>query len=893
MPLNLAPEWLALEETLGFRPLVTGNTIKQIRENISNMTKNAPLPKNEPSLNIELIQKLCLHAQVPFVSVEYRLAPEHPWPASLEDCVAAGKWAISHFSNSSASHNAVPELLLCGVSAGAQLALSSAIALHSQNVSIRGVIALAPVVVAEKAVPPDMLHSYKSMEENKDGAIIDKAVLDIFMDANGHEPYDSTFSVLLSPSLATLPRTYLVTCGADSQICLHQVPTIGLCNVLHKPVFYAGYDTHILLSITDGERPGAPVSGPGARAADVWHSVEITTRLDTIEQLLKSLSEKMESESDRLLDSHSGKAMSESSRTGNSQVESSSRISTTGTYTGLPANGNGSTSSALTGAMESTAGQTDFLRLAPLPVLLETVDIYFTFCHNQPYSFFHEGNFRDRLSRGEIPDHLLFAVFSNAIRFSGNSFFEHTKEQAATTHANRSWNLIVETCFAANQKADIRTVQTITLLAIFDFTAGPSRHGAAWVKIGMAVRIAQDLRFMIEPGNHIPFDEAEERRRTFWSLYLLDRLVSCGRGRPPAILNASCQLQLPVDEATWRDRQWKETSKLEQLSNGAHLNPAQHSPFAHVILIAYILGRAAQYMLQEFGVNRHPPWDSSSEFAAIGSDLSYLETQMEMHKPLEAMLGPYRNSAGVVDQANAGPIVFARALFHLCNCLLNHPFLLRRKIASCNRVASGRFLSRAFESGLDSAKGLIGLLQDARKAGCISHTSFYGYCAIISGTIFIMNAHAATGDVQVRCFELLQETTSFIEDISRYWQNVATMALALDVFAAQTYLLSELASDKPEIQILSPADTEMLWSLVDYSTLSNGNIAQQTANESPDDSFWFNNNSSWYDLFSSPSVAQLGFVSQSESVAFTTVPGTDTSTTEDNRFDATQTTDQC
>ncbi|KAH0844014.1 hypothetical protein FOPE_08656 [Fonsecaea pedrosoi] len=585
--------------------------------------------------------------------------------------------------------------------------------------------------------------------------------------------------------------------------------------------------------------------------------------------------------------------MSESSRTGNSQVESSSRISTTGTYTGLAANGNGSTSSTLTGAMESTAGQTDFLRLAPLPVLLETVDIYFTFCHNQPYSFFHEGNFRDRLSRGEIPDHLLFAVFSNAIRFSGNSFFEHTKEQAATTHANRSWNLIVETCFAANQKADIRTVQTITLLAIFDFTAGPSRHGAAWVKIGMAVRIAQDLRFMIEPGNHIPFDEAEERRRTFWSLYLLDRLVSCGRGRPPAILNASCQLQLPVDEATWRDRQWKETSKLEQLSNGAHSNPAQHSPFAHVILIAYILGRAAQYMLQEFGVNRHPPWDSSSEFAAIGSDLSYLETQMEMHKPLEAMLGPYRNSAGVVDQANAGPIVFARALFHLCNCLLNHPFLLRRKIASCNRVASGRFLSRAFESGLDSAKGLIGLLQDARKAGCISHTSFYGYCAIISGTIFIMNAHAATGDVQVRCFELLQETTSFIEDISRYWQNVATMALALDVFAAQTYLLSELASDKPEIQILSPADTEMLWSLVDYSTLSNGNIAQQTANESPDDSFWFNNNSSWYDLFSSPSVAQLGFVSQSDPVAFTTVPGTDTSTTEDNRFNATQTTDQC
>jgi hypothetical protein len=114
--------------------------------------------------------------------------------------------------------------------------------------------------------------------------------------------------------------------------------------------------------------------------------------------------------------------------------------------------------------------QVSFAGLMPLPVLLETLDIFFTYCHNQPYSFFHEENFRRRLSNGELPDHLLFAVLANAIRFSANPFFENNTHEAAVTYANRSWKSIVSSCFAANQVADIRTVQTITLLSIFDFT---------------------------------------------------------------------------------------------------------------------------------------------------------------------------------------------------------------------------------------------------------------------------------------------------------------------------------------------------------------------------------------------------------------------------------------
>jgi hypothetical protein len=106
----------------------------------------------------------------------------------------------------------------------------------------------------------------------------------------------------------------------------------------------------------------------------------------------------------------------------------------------------------------------------PLPVILSTIDLYFTHCHQQPYSFFHEENFRQRLMNGLIPDHLLFAVLATAVRFSTDLFFQDRRKEAATAYANRSWKAIVHRCFARNDTADVITVQTITLLAIFDFT---------------------------------------------------------------------------------------------------------------------------------------------------------------------------------------------------------------------------------------------------------------------------------------------------------------------------------------------------------------------------------------------------------------------------------------
>lgn len=74
----------------------------------------------------EPLMKIAQAAGVACISVNYRLAPEHPFPAAIDDCVAAAQWLITHAESAFGTR----WLAIGGESAGAHLAAATLVRLR-------------------------------------------------------------------------------------------------------------------------------------------------------------------------------------------------------------------------------------------------------------------------------------------------------------------------------------------------------------------------------------------------------------------------------------------------------------------------------------------------------------------------------------------------------------------------------------------------------------------------------------------------------------------------------------------------------------------------------------------------------------------------------------------
>jgi len=141
------------------------------------------------------------------LSVDYRLAPEHPAPAAIDDTVAALEWVAS----SPPEIGARPHLLaVAGDSAGGTLAALA-------TLRLRGTQA-APDLLMMVYANTHLGATGGSMESNAHGFGLDAADIAWFNrqwvpDLSRHS--DPAFSPLMADDLRGAPETILVTCELD------------------------------------------------------------------------------------------------------------------------------------------------------------------------------------------------------------------------------------------------------------------------------------------------------------------------------------------------------------------------------------------------------------------------------------------------------------------------------------------------------------------------------------------------------------------------------------------------------------------------------------------------------------------------------------------------------
>lgn len=158
-----------------------------------------------------LCRTLANEAGVCVVAVDYRLAPEHRYPAAAEDCYAAAKWVEQNPDTLNIDPNAIA---VAGDSAGGNLAaVVSLMARDNKGPQIAFQLLIYPVT--------DMTGSEKwaSRNEFAEGYFLEKETMAWFEGSyfgdNTAGRSEATGSPLLAPNLANLPPAYVVTAGFD------------------------------------------------------------------------------------------------------------------------------------------------------------------------------------------------------------------------------------------------------------------------------------------------------------------------------------------------------------------------------------------------------------------------------------------------------------------------------------------------------------------------------------------------------------------------------------------------------------------------------------------------------------------------------------------------------
>jgi acetyl esterase len=149
--------------------------------------------------------ELARQLDLPLLAVDYRLAPEHPWPAGVEDAIAAAYWAAQ---SPAELGREVTGLVTCGDSAGGNFAIIVGLALRDTPARVP-VLAQFPIYPA--ADPDDGYPSYADFAE---GYLLTRPGMDWFETCYAADKKDWRYAPLVK-SQAGMPPTLVVTASLD------------------------------------------------------------------------------------------------------------------------------------------------------------------------------------------------------------------------------------------------------------------------------------------------------------------------------------------------------------------------------------------------------------------------------------------------------------------------------------------------------------------------------------------------------------------------------------------------------------------------------------------------------------------------------------------------------
>jgi len=140
---------------------------------------------------------------------------------------------------------------------------------------------------------------------------------------------------------------------------------------------------------------------------------------------------------------------------------------------------------------------------------------------------------------------VVFAIFACAARFVDDPRLHgETSDDGGMGMIYYERALILH--YISHASIQLYHVQSLALMS--SFLCSVNCLPQAWLLVGQAVRSAQDLGLHRSSRRlNAPVIEKETRKKVWWSVYALDRMLALALGRPLGVEDSDCDAEFPVD----------------------------------------------------------------------------------------------------------------------------------------------------------------------------------------------------------------------------------------------------------------------------------------------------------------------------------------------------------
>lgn len=303
--------------------------------------------------------------------------------------------------------------------------------------------------------------------------------------------------------------------------------------------------------------------------------------------------------------------------------------------------------------------------------------------------------------------------------------------------------------------------------------------------------VALDLLREMPSKTNLSAAERETRRRLFWSVYLMDRFITCGSRRPCLIADHSIVLRLP----SWSPHAAGLNMEGELFHVGPNIQYSADSrrkaPSAASLLIdiTRILGVTNRY-LAAGGVkgDSHFPWHALSNLSKIRQELDiWAAGTQDVFASIEALFGHPESTT----------LLLSKLIYHLVHCLIYRPFL---PIDLVELRGTGQHQSWQIEATnlcFSHSNAIAELVELGRNSPLVEWPAFVGYCVCTAGTVHVHGVHykGREGEVFSSSAEFLTREMHQLAWLRNSWAGVQHQRELLQtIYTCHAELVRNLAS---------------------------------------------------------------------------------------------------